>query len=153
MALAREQRGGSGGSRDLEISDEALSALRKRVDAVTRDLRGSAASAAKLRAQVIERAAYSGPGLAAADQLAKQYDRARAELERFTRIFGEQIEALAIAIQMAQKGYNGVEAEQRARFAEIQRNAERYYRAPAPPALSTDKTPVGTGKTVTFDDD
>lgn len=133
MALNHDQgtsAGGGGG--DLVVSEESLAALRKRVQAVLRELQSSSAADSNVRQQVISRDAYSGPGLAIADELSKQYDRSRTELERFTRIFGEQLEALSLIIQMSEKGFANVEAEQRARFHQLQENAQRYYKAPEP---------------------
>lgn len=150
MALNGDQGTGAGGSGDLVVSEESLAALRKRVGEVLRELQGSSAADSNVRQQVIGRDAYSGPGLSVADELSKQYDRSRTELERFTRIFGEQIEALSLVIQMSEKGFANVEAEQRARFHQLQENANRYYKAPEPRPDDRDVQAEATDKDITY---
>lgn len=138
------------GDGDLVINADSLAALRKQVDAVARELRDSSASEAKVREQVVNRDAYGGTALAQADDLSKAYDQARVELERYVRIFGEQIEALSLVVEMSQKGFDNAEAEQIARFHQLQQNAQRHYQAQEPRPDSRDTQAQGTGTTGTY---
>lgn len=143
---SRAGAGIGGGTGDLDLSTESLAALRKQVDAVARELRDSSASEAKVREQIVSRDAYGGAGLAPADDLSKAYDKARVELERYVRIFGEQLEALSLVVDMSEKGFANAEAEQVARFHQLQQNAQRYYQAQEPRPDARDTRAEGTGQ-------
>ncbi|MFC7967853.1 hypothetical protein [Streptomyces cinereoruber] len=85
------------------------------------DLKGSPAEHTKIGEQKITPDAY-GTGFAAATELHGAYDKVRTRLEELTKIFGETIEAMGINAQIADKGYSGVDEEERRRFAAIQKH-------------------------------
>ncbi|MDI3417963.1 hypothetical protein [Streptomyces luteolus] len=112
-----------------------LQTFKKRIDDLLDRLNGSPAQHGKIGEQTITAASY-GTGFAAAEDLGKSYETVRSRLERLSRAFGEQIEGLGIAVQITDKGYEGVEAEQAERYQTIRRRAEEHYREPAQDAGS-----------------
>ncbi|MFJ4338151.1 hypothetical protein [Streptomyces sp. NPDC088915] len=88
------------------------------------ELKGSPAEHTKIGEQKITPDAY-GTGFAAATELHGAYDKVRTRLEELTKIFGETIEAMGIRAQIADKGYAGVDEEERRRFAAIQKSVEK----------------------------
>ncbi|MCK1797192.1 hypothetical protein MTQ01_14415 [Streptomyces sp. XM4193] len=150
--MALDHVGGTNGSGELPTADgdlvldsETLTRLRKQVDLVANELRDSSASEAKVRQQIVARDAYGGANLAHADDLSKAYDKARVELERYVRIFSEQIEALSLVVEMSKKGFDNAEEEQIARFHKLQENAREHYRTPEPRPDTRDERSAGTG--------
>jgi Zn-dependent oligopeptidase len=107
---------------NLETSGEALSKFVSRVDAVLRDLEGSAGNPTKVGAQTIRLTSLSSGThkFDEAEGLYKQYDRVHQELTSLSRTLHLQVEATAIAVQGAHRGFDNLEEEQRRRFAEIQ---------------------------------
>ncbi|MBU7600552.1 hypothetical protein JGS22_023705 [Streptomyces sp. P38-E01] len=150
--MALDHVGGTNGSGELPQADgglvldsETLTRLRKQVDLVASELRDSSASAAKVRQQIVARDAYGSANLAHADDLSKAYDKARVELERYVRIFGEQLESLSLVVEMSKKGFDNAEEEQIARFHKLQENARENYRTPEPRPDTRDERATGTG--------
>jgi hypothetical protein len=108
---------------DLEASGELLTAFVKRVDAVLRDLEGSAGNPTKVRAQGIRQGSLSGASESAfpeAHDLYKQYDRVHQELTSLSKTLHLQVEATGIAVQGAAHGFDKLEEDQRRRFWAIQ---------------------------------
>ncbi|MFK4108746.1 hypothetical protein ACWEIK_20035 [Streptomyces sp. NPDC004673] len=108
---------------NLEASGEALDKFVKRVDAVLRDLEGSAGAPAKVGAQTIKSSSLTSGGESAfpeAHGLYRQYHRVHAELTSLSKSLHLQIEAVGIAVQGAHRGFDNLEEEQRQRFWAIQ---------------------------------
>ncbi|WP_245738223.1 hypothetical protein [Streptomyces sparsogenes] len=109
---------------------ETLAKFKSRIDKVLSDLEKSPASKTKLDEQTISRAAYGNSTLTSADALSQMYNQVHEKIKIYSKTFGDQLEALGIAALIAEKGYDGVDAEQRRRMQEIQAEAQKYYRAP-----------------------
>ncbi|WP_460070133.1 hypothetical protein [Streptomyces sp. YKOK-I1] len=108
---------------NLEASSEALSTFLKRVDAVLRDLEGSAGNPKRVGAQTIKPGSLNSGSAAAfpeAHGLYLQYSRVHDELTSLSRTLHLQIEGIAIAVLGAHRGFDNLEEEQRQRFVEIQ---------------------------------
>ncbi|MET7681544.1 DUF2563 family protein [Streptomyces sp. NPDC005423] len=108
---------------NLEASGEALGAFVKRVDAVLKDLEGSAGNPKRVGAQTISRGSLHSGGHGAfneADDLYHQYNAVHEKLTSLSRTLHLQIEAIGIAVQGAAHGFDNLEEEQRQRFWEIQ---------------------------------
>ncbi|GAX51471.1 hypothetical protein AQJ27_21880 [Streptomyces olivochromogenes] len=108
---------------DLETSGELLTAFVNRVDAVLRDLEGSAGNPTKVSAQGIRLTSLSNGSegvFPEAHDLYKQYDRVHQELTSLSKTLHLQIEATGIAVQGAAHGFDKLEEEQRQRFWAIQ---------------------------------
>ncbi|MDI3390410.1 hypothetical protein QIS99_30085 [Streptomyces sp. B-S-A8] len=121
---------GRGNGKDLAVDSVDLETFKKRIDLLLERLNGSPAQHNKIGEQTITNASF-GTGFAAADDLAKGYEKVRSRLERLSRIFGEQIEGMGIVVQISGKGYDSVDAEQAERYQAIRQRAEKYYQEPA----------------------
>ncbi|MFB7866843.1 hypothetical protein [Streptomyces sp. NPDC056069] len=117
---------GDGGKKDLEVEDVTLQTFQTRMQKLVDDLKGSPAEHKKIGEQKVTEASY-GTGFAAAGELHGAYEKVRTRLEELTKIFGETIEAMGIRAQIADKGYTGVDEEERQRFSEIQKSTQDYY--------------------------
>jgi hypothetical protein len=108
---------------NLEASNEALSTFMKRVDAVLRDLEGSAGNPTKVGAQTIRKTSLSSgkeSDFPEAHALYTQYERVHTELTSLSKSLHLQIEAIGIAVQGAHRGFDNLEEDQRQRFWAIQ---------------------------------
>ncbi|MEI5526275.1 hypothetical protein WB401_27230 [Streptomyces brasiliscabiei] len=119
--LPAEMAGGVSAARaaNLEASGEALDKFVKRVDAVLRDLETSAGNPTKVGAQTIRATSLSagaGGVFSEADGLYTQYNRVHQELTSLSKTLHLQIEATAIAVQGAHRGFDNLEEELRRRF-------------------------------------
>ncbi|GAB3950892.1 hypothetical protein [Streptomyces sparsus] len=106
-------------SSDLKRTAEALKDFRKRVDDILRNLEKSAAAPTRLADQSIPPGSF-GSGFSEAEDLALTYERVRTHLTNLSRTFGDQIEAMGIAVQGADIGFDNLEEDVRRRFWEIQ---------------------------------
>ncbi|MGW4727523.1 hypothetical protein [Streptomyces sp. NPDC004291] len=109
------------GKKGLEVGEVTLQTFQTRMQKLLDELKGSPAEHKKIGEQKITPDAY-GTGFAAATELHGAYDKVRTRLEELTKIFGETIEAMGINAQIADKGYSGVDEEERRRFAAIQKH-------------------------------
>lgn len=117
---------GAGGG-ELHVGEGTLQNLKKQLDEILADVRTTPATQKEIQASAVGKSAYGDfPG---AQQLAQHQAKAQEKLEAFSRIFGEQIEALSISAQIADRGYENVEAEAVQRLRTIQQNALRHYEA------------------------
>lgn len=108
---------------------ETLAKFKGRIDKVLSELEKSPASKKKIDEQTITRAAYGGK-LGSADDLSKLYDQVHEKLKNWSKVFGDQLEAMGITALIAEKGIDGVDAEQRRRLQQIQAESAKYYRDP-----------------------
>ncbi|MFE6779317.1 hypothetical protein [Streptomyces sp. NPDC057702] len=120
--------GDTRGGADLSREAETLTYFKGRIDKILLELESSPAAKSRISDQTITRAAY-GTGFSAADDLASMYDKVHGRLEKFSQTLGEQLEMLGIAVQIADRGYDSVDARQAARLNEIQRRARADYAA------------------------
>ncbi|MFI2645971.1 hypothetical protein [Streptomyces sp. NPDC018610] len=108
---------------DFEASGEALAKFVKRVDAVLHDLEGSAGNPTKVGAQTIRLSSLSAASEAVfpeAHRLYQNYATVHKELTALSKVLHLQIEAIGIAVQGADHGFEKLEEEQRRRFWTIQ---------------------------------
>ncbi|MFI9000458.1 hypothetical protein [Streptomyces sp. NPDC053541] len=103
-----------------------LLTFQTRMQKLVDELKGSPAEHTKIGEQKVTAASY-GTGFSAATQLHAQYEKVRTRLEELTKIFGETIEAMGIRAQIADKGYDSVNEEQRQRFQQIQKSTQADY--------------------------
>ncbi|MFH8365258.1 hypothetical protein [Streptomyces sp. NPDC018031] len=137
------------GDPDFKREAESLLDFKKRIDRILIDLGDSPAAKDSISRQSIVRAAF-GQGFLAADDLADAYEKTHRRLEKFSRTLGEQLEALGIAVQIADRGYDGVEADQLARFRQLQKKTREDYpelHDTAPETGQPSTTPPGSGDT------
>ncbi|MEV3861149.1 hypothetical protein AB0J38_43435 [Streptomyces sp. NPDC050095] len=123
--LPADMVGGPSATRaaNLEVTSEALTTFRKRVNAVLRDLDGSAGNPAKVNAQTINKSSLHNEGAHAfpeAESLFTAYHSVHGELVTLSKTLNLQIEAIGIAVQGAHQGFDNLEEDQRRRFWAIQ---------------------------------
>ena len=129
----------SSDAKRLAVKAESLAVFKDRVDKMLSDLEKSQASHTNVGAQGIEHSSY-GEGFTEASDLAGLYDKVHSRLVALSQTFGEQIEALGIAIQMAKDGYSGVDQEHMDRLTAIQRSTEQLYQASKSTGSGTQST-------------
>ncbi|MGK5496830.1 hypothetical protein [Streptomyces sp. URMC 125] len=118
----------TGGGKDLSYEAESLASFKGRIDTILRELEGSPASHRQISSQDITPDAY-GTGFSAAADLSSLYDKVHTRLQDLSRLFGDQLEALGIATQIVDKGYQNLEADQVRRYQTIQERVEEYSQA------------------------
>ncbi|MFE5619004.1 hypothetical protein [Streptomyces sp. NPDC056470] len=104
-----------------------LQSFYSRMQKLVEELKGSPAEHTKIGEQKVTAASY-GTGFAAATELHSAYEKVRTRLEELTRTFGETIEGMGLAATIADKGYTGVDEEERQRYAAIQKRTQQEYR-------------------------
>ncbi|MEU8823111.1 hypothetical protein [Streptomyces sp. NPDC048636] len=109
-----------------------LTEFKNRLDQVLIALEKSPAGNRNLSEQSITRDAYSSTSqkFDSADALAELYETIHVKLETFSKTFGDQIEAFGLLGIVAEKGLDGLDAEQARRLREIRTRAEEHYRHP-----------------------
>ncbi|WP_370415164.1 hypothetical protein [Streptomyces fradiae] len=117
---------GDGGKQGLDVGEVTLLTFQTRMQKLVDDLKGSPAEHTKIGEQKVTAASY-GTGFSAASELHGAYEKVHTRLEELTKIFGETIEAMGIRAQIADKGYDSVNQEQRDRFQQIQKSTQEDY--------------------------
>ncbi|MFG2378854.1 hypothetical protein ACGFY9_46345 [Streptomyces sp. NPDC048504] len=114
---------------DLKVGADVLMTFKQRIDKLLSEFEDSAGSASKLGAQRVSRASLSGHGLDfhEADALFAQYQSVHEHITQLSKTLGLQIEAMGIATQGAQNGFDNLDDDQRRRFWEIQVETDRLY--------------------------
>ncbi|MFD9906342.1 hypothetical protein [Streptomyces sp. NPDC059063] len=101
--------------------------FRRRIDTLLTEFEGSDGGSSKVGHQKIARASFSGEGapFPEADGLYSQYDRVHERLTSLSKMLGDQIEAMGIAVHGADVGFDNLEDELRQRFWAIQTSVRR----------------------------
>lgn len=112
---------------DLKRGLEALKKFRRRIDTLLTEFEGSDGGSSKVGHHKIARASFSGESAAfpEADGLYAQYDRVHERLTSLTKMLGDQIEAMSIAVHGADVGFDNLEEDLRQRFWVIQTSVRR----------------------------
>ncbi|MFI2619698.1 hypothetical protein [Streptomyces sp. NPDC018584] len=112
---------------DVKRGLEALKTFRRRIDTLLTEFEGSAGSSSKVGTQKVSRASFSGTGSAfpEADGLYSQYDQVHERLTSLSKMLGDQIEAMGIAVHGADVGFDNLEDDLRQRFWAIQTKVDR----------------------------
>ncbi|MGW2019576.1 hypothetical protein [Streptomyces sp. NPDC001927] len=115
-----------GGNKGLEVGEVTLQSFYSRMQKLVEELQGSPAEHTKIGEQKVTAASY-GTGFTAATELHSAYEKVRTRLEELTRTFGETIEGMGLAATIADKGYTGVDEEERERYAAIRKRTKEEY--------------------------
>ncbi|MDT3398189.1 hypothetical protein RKE29_16325 [Streptomyces sp. B1866] len=126
MAQTGSGPGGHGSSPDLNAPSESLQEFKKRVDKLLTELDSSDAAHSRISHQTVAGSAY-GNGFAEATSLARAYDTVHGELQRLSKLLGEQLEGMGIAVSLADKTYQDIDHDQARRLQQIQKHAAAYY--------------------------
>lgn len=133
---------------DLAAPSESLQSFKARVDKLLTTLDGSPAAHSRITEQKVTPAAY-GTGFPEALGLSSAYDKVHAQLELLSKTLGDQLEAMGITVDLADRGYENVDKEHSERLHAIQQRTEAYYKRPDtgqdPGAHGGDKSDTGGG--------
>ncbi|MGV9879308.1 hypothetical protein [Streptomyces sp. NPDC003006] len=112
---------------DVKRGLEALKTFRRRINTLLTEFEGSAAGPSNVGTQKVSRASFSGTGSAfpEADGLYSQYDQVHERLTSLSKMLGDQIEAMGIAVHGADVGFDNLEDDLRQRFWAIQTKVDR----------------------------
>ncbi|MEU8958350.1 hypothetical protein AB0C93_29095 [Streptomyces sp. NPDC048518] len=104
-----------------------MKTFRRRINTLLTEFEGSAGGSSKVGAQKVSRASFSGTGAAfpQADGLYSQYDQVHERLTSLSKMLGDQIEAMGIAVHGADVGFDNIEDDLRQRFWAIQAKVEQ----------------------------
>ncbi|WP_241989745.1 MULTISPECIES: hypothetical protein [unclassified Streptomyces] len=141
--------GGGPGAPDLATPGESLKKFKTRVDLLLTKLDGSPAAHSRIGEQEIQAAAY-GTDFAEAMMLSVTYKVVHLRLTQLSRTLGEQLEAMGITVDLADRGYENVDQEYAERLHAIQKRVAAGYQKPeAGPDTGQPKDvpPAGTGTT------
>ncbi|MFI1798701.1 hypothetical protein ACH427_15310 [Streptomyces sp. NPDC020379] len=117
------------GNGNLVKEAETLAKFKGRIDTIVSELEKSPASQKAIAHQTIAKGAY-GTGFGSADDLAKLYDKVHDQLKTLSQTLGDQVEAMGIAAVVAERGYDGMDAEQAARLKAIEERVRKNYHDP-----------------------
>lgn len=127
--LATDGRGGTAPSSDADLKRglEALKAFRRRVNTLLTEFEGSAGGASEVGGYKLTRGSFSGGGSAfpAADGLYSQYNQVHERLTLLSKMLGDQIDAMGIAVHGADVGFDNLDEDLRQRFWAIQTRVDR----------------------------
>ncbi|MFJ3589921.1 hypothetical protein ACIQUY_14340 [Streptomyces sp. NPDC090231] len=114
---------------DLAAPSESLKSFKTRVDKLLTKLDGSPAAHSRITEQKVTPASY-GTGFPEAMGLSSAYDMVHARLELLSKTLGDQLEAMGITVDLADRGYENVDQEHSERLHAIQQRTEAYYKKP-----------------------
>lgn len=127
--LPGDAGGGNGGSPDLQTPSESLQKFKIRVDKLLTTLDKSPAAHTRITEQKVTTAAY-GTGFPEALGLSSAYDMVHARLEQLSKTLSDQLEAMGITVDLADRGYENVDQEHSERLNAIQQRTKMNYRKP-----------------------
>ncbi|GAA2371955.1 hypothetical protein ACI2L4_37755 [Streptomyces sparsogenes] len=108
---------------------ETLAKFKGRIDKILTDLQKSPASKQKLEQQTITRDAYGG-SLDSASALYAAYNNVHGNLVILSQLLRDLLEGSGYSALIAEKGIDGIDAEQARRLQAIQAQALKHYRDP-----------------------
>lgn len=130
---------------DLDTPSESLKSFKTRVDKLLTALDGSPAAHSRITEQKVTAAAY-GTGFPEAMGLHGAYEVVHARLTQLSKTLGDQLEAMGITVDLADRGYQNVDQEYADRLHAIQKQVEVNYRKPGSDTdPGTHKDNGGTG--------
>ena len=109
----------------VRVQLETLKTFRSRIDGVLSTLEASAAAPKTVGKDRVA-AGHLGNGFAEADALFATYNHVHDQLETFSGLLSDQIQAMQIAVEGASVGYDHVDLEQRERVWAIHRRTQQY---------------------------
>jgi hypothetical protein len=132
---------------DIQAEYTSFTKFRQRVDELIRDLKESEASPKKIGEEQVARTQFGGGGgswLEAAG-LHKSYEKVIADLETFSKLLGDCMEAMSIAVLASHKGYDNIDQDVRNRMAAISVETTEHYGGPYDPERAKNHGAHGGG--------
>ncbi|MGW7005465.1 hypothetical protein ACWGCW_22340 [Streptomyces sp. NPDC054933] len=122
---AQQSTGSTSRFGELAPIADSLAAFKNGVDLALSDLGKSPASNSNISRQDIARSSYGT--VPDAKDLADAYETVHNTLKDLSQILGDQLEALGITVDMANRGYQVVDEEHRNRLHVLQAQMQQYY--------------------------
>lgn len=104
-----------------------LKSFQGRIDAAIEKLEKSKASSKSMGDQKVSGEAF-GVGFGSAHDVAGLYDKVHERLLALSKVFSDQLEATGLAAVIAERGYDGIDAEEAEKLRAIQKRAQEYER-------------------------
>ncbi|MFF3174563.1 hypothetical protein ACFVQ0_18305 [Streptomyces sp. NPDC057900] len=134
---------------DLDTPSESLQKFKIRVDKLLTKLDGSPAAHSRITEQKVDRTAYGSADFPEAMGLDMAYTKVHERLTLLSKTLSDQLEAMGITVDLADRGYENVDQEHSERLHAIQQRTEIYYKKPDtgkdPGAHGGDKSSTGDG--------
>ncbi|ARZ67541.1 hypothetical protein SMD11_1884 [Streptomyces albireticuli] len=115
------------GDGKLVKEPETLKSFQDRIEGVLEKLEKSKASSKSMGDQKVSTEAF-GTGFGSAKDLAGLYDKIHERLLTLSKVFGDQVEAMGLAAVIAERGYDGIDAEEAEKLRAIQKRTQEYER-------------------------
>ncbi|WP_338697053.1 hypothetical protein V2W30_15515 [Streptomyces sp. Q6] len=114
---------------DIVTELESFTKFQQRVDELIRNLKGSEAGPTKIGQEPLARAQFGGgdAGWGDADGLYANYQKVVADLESFSQLLSDSIEAMGIAVLASHKGYENIDVDIQNRMAAISADTKEHY--------------------------
>lgn len=117
------------GAQAVKVEAENLKTFKNKVDAILQDLDGSPASQSNISQQSLS--PYQlGSNFGQATDLANAYNQVHHNLQQLSKTLALQIEAMSMSVDMAAKGYENADEDERQRFQQILNQAGDAATAP-----------------------
>lgn len=131
----------------LLYDPESMVSFKKRVDKLLEDLQGSPADPRQVGTTSAKRSHFGGGDGAWAEAagLCASYEIVVEQLKQLSKLMGDCLEGMGIAVVSAKDGYGGTDEDIRRRMLAIQRNTQQHYDAERDPTAP--QRPVGPAQT------
>ncbi|MEV6205960.1 hypothetical protein [Kitasatospora sp. NPDC051914] len=124
MVAQSQALAGQVGAQAVKVEVENLQTFKNKVDAILKDLDGSPASHGEVSQQQLQ-SWQLGQNFGQAGSLMSAYATVHANLEQLSKTLSMQIEAMGASIDMAARGYENSDEEQRQKFQSILNQADQ----------------------------
>ncbi|MEV5724717.1 hypothetical protein ACFV83_04485 [Streptomyces pharetrae] len=120
---------------DLSTELSSFTKFRQRVDELVRDLKESQAGPTKVGQEQLVRQKFGGGdgSWTEAAGLYTSYEKVIADLESFSKLLSDCMEAMSIAVLASHKGYENIDVDVRNRMAAITAETTEHYGGPYDP--------------------
>ncbi|MFD7457280.1 MULTISPECIES: hypothetical protein [unclassified Streptomyces] len=132
---------------DLSTELSSFTKFRQRVDELIRDLKESQAGPTKVGQEQVGRQKFGGGEGAwtEAAGLHKSYEKVITDLETFSKLLSDCMEAMSIAVLASHKGYENIDLDVRNRMAAITAETTEHYGGPYDPERAKREGVAGGG--------
>ncbi|MCK1821170.1 hypothetical protein MTQ10_16485 [Streptomyces sp. XM83C] len=134
---------------DIQTEFTSFTKFRQRIDELIRDLKESQAGPKKVGEDQVTRTQFGGGGgsWVEAAGLHKSYEKVITDLESFSKLLGDCMEAMSIAVLASHKGYSNIDDDVRRRMQAISAETTKHYGGPYDPEHAKNHGAQGGGAT------
>ncbi|AIS00274.1 hypothetical protein [Streptomyces glaucescens] len=132
---------------DLSTELSSFTTFRKRVDELVRDLKESQAGPTRVGREQLGRGKFGGGdgSWTEAAGLYTSYEKVITDLENFSELLSDCMEAMSIAVLASHKGYENIDVDVRDRMAAITAETTEHYGGPYDPERAKHHGATGGG--------